>query len=72
MVFSLQKNEQRRAGCALQTDRVQAVFYISFYWVIQEDAWEKAREEGLGLGLALFSPSRDCFIFNENYSMVIT
>jgi hypothetical protein len=53
------------------TDRIQTVFYISFYRVIQEDAWEKAGGGGLEMGLNNF-PSRDCFIFNENYSSIIT
>jgi hypothetical protein len=30
------------------------VFYISFYRVIQEDAWEKAGEGGLESGPVLF------------------
>ena len=71
MVFSLQKNEQRGTDSAVLTDRIQTVFYISFYRVIQEDAWEKAGGGGLEMGLNNF-PSRDCFIFNENYSSIIT
>jgi len=43
-------------SCALRTDRVQAVFYISFYRVIQGDAWEKARAAGLVLRLYYSSP----------------
>jgi hypothetical protein len=41
---------------ALRADHVQAVFYILFYRVIQEDAWEKAGEGGPGLGRGAFLP----------------
>jgi hypothetical protein len=50
-------------SCALRTDRIQAVFYILFYRVIQEDAWEKAREEGLGLGRSAFFPGKGLLYF---------
>jgi hypothetical protein len=47
------------------------VFYISFYRVIQEDAWEKAGKGGRQPGRESFS-LRDCFILNGNYSIVIS
>jgi len=61
MVFSLQKNEERGTDCAVLTDRIQTVFYISFYRVIQEDAWEKARERRRGGGPDLFARGLLCF-----------
>jgi hypothetical protein len=70
MVFSLQKKmSDAEPRCARRTDRIQAVFYILFYRVIQEDAWEKAGEGGRQPGRGSFS-SRDCFILNGNYSIV--
>jgi hypothetical protein len=44
--------------------RAQAVFYILFFRLIQEDAWEKAGEGRL-TWRGLFS-ARECFVFSEN------
>jgi hypothetical protein len=42
--------------------RAQAVFYILFFRLIQEDAWEKAGEGRLAWGLDCFPPGNALFL----------